>query len=66
MQHPKFNEFENVIVPGEVTGIGAVEGIIIEIKFQNIDSSFYYTVKCFSVYEIFYSHERFLSKKKLD
>ena len=66
MPHPKFNEYENVTVPGEVTGIGDVEGIITEIIFQEIDNSFYYTVKCFSVHEIFYSHEKFLSRKNPD
>ena len=58
---PKFQEYQNVIVSGNLTGIGDVEGLITEVKYYEIDDSFYYTVKCFNVNEIFFSHEKFLS-----
>lgn len=61
---PKFQEYQNVVVSGSLTGIGDVKGLITEVKYYEIDESFYYNVKCFGVNEIFFSHEKFLSLER--
>ena len=56
----KFQQFQNVTVAGDFTGLGDLKGIIHEVDFNDIEECFYYLVSCFSG-DKFYCNEKFLS-----
>ena len=56
----KFQQFQNVMISGNYTGLGDMQCVIYEVDYNELDDSFYYLVSCISGGR-FYCHEKFLS-----